>query len=169
MLSEEEFLGILDVLEEETSGGDAVTGRAAVLLFDSFTELLDGEFFSSYIDERADDGTNHIAQEAVRFDAEDESVGGLLPTSVHDAAVVGLDVGVKFGERGEVEVVEEVTGCLVHQFDIKRAKGTHRVEMVERGLACSDIISVGAAEGTESSVGIRRDRDDAEDGDVGRQ
>ena len=41
--------------------------------------------------------------------------------------------------------------------------------MVEGRLARGDVIAIGAAEGTESSVGLWRDRHNAKDGDVGRE
>ena len=104
----EDVLRILDIFEEKTRGWNAVASRAAVLLFDGFAELSHRQAATTHVDECTYDGTDHIAQETVGFDAEDEAVGSLVPMGVHDATVVGLDVGMELGERSEVDIVEEV-------------------------------------------------------------
>lgn len=85
----------MDVGEEEGVTGDAHAGGAAVLALDDMAEFVDGYLASAYIEEGADDGADHVAEEAVGLNGE---AAVLVPVGLHDAAVVGLGVGMEFGE-----------------------------------------------------------------------
>ena len=99
--------------------GHGGAGGAAVFAFNYLAEFFDGHFVAAYLDEGADDGAHHVAQEAVGGDGEDPLVTFQRPLGVGDAAVVGFDVGVQFGEGGEVGVVEQAGGGLVHQVEVE--------------------------------------------------
>ena len=109
-----------DVSEEEGVAGDRGACGATVFLLDDFTELLDGEHTTTYIEEGADDGAYHVAEEAVGGDGELPLDGRhLFPLGKHDAAVVCLHVGVEFGKGGEVCVVEKSLSRLIHQVEVE--------------------------------------------------
>ena len=74
--------------------GHGGAGGAAVFAFDDLAELFYGHLVAADLDEGADDGAHHVAQEAVGGDGEHPLLVFVGPLSVGDAAVVGLDVGV---------------------------------------------------------------------------
>ena len=116
-----DFIWICDVGEEEGVARNALTSGTTVFLLDNFAELVDGQSAAPYIDHRADNGPNHVAKETVGRDFKHKrSVFTSLPLCLHDAAVVGLDVGVEFGEGGEVGVVEETLAGFVHEVEVER-------------------------------------------------
>lgn len=98
--------------------GHGGAGSAAVLLFDDLAKFLDGHLVPTYLDEGTDDGADHIAQEAVGSDGEDPLLAFMRPLGMGDAAVVGLDVGVQFGERREVDIIHQMGRGLVHQVEV---------------------------------------------------
>ena len=63
---------------------------------------------ASYIQERAYDGTHHVAQEAVCCYREDpQPLPSLFPICFNNTAVVGFCIGMKFAETGEVGSIKE--------------------------------------------------------------
>ena len=78
--------------------GHGGAGGAAVLALNDVAELLHGHLVAAHLDEGADDGAHHVAQEAVGSDGKHPLVVLMGPCRMGDAAVVGLDVGVQFGK-----------------------------------------------------------------------
>lgn len=147
VLIKEDVLGIGDVGEEEGVARNALTSGTTVFLLDNVAELVDGQSAAPYINHRADNGPNHVAKETVGRDGKTyrpspkplpregsrhtirlahetplpwEGKGGGSPLCLHDAAVVGLDVSMEFGEGGEVGVVEETLAGFVHKVEVER-------------------------------------------------
>ena len=58
-------VGIGDVPEEEGIAGHRGTGGAAVFALDDLAKFFDGHLVAAHLDEGADDGAYHVAQEAV--------------------------------------------------------------------------------------------------------
>ena len=56
--------------EVEATGGNGVTGTAAVFGFDDLAETVDGHALATDFHKCAYDGTYHVAEEAVGFDGE---------------------------------------------------------------------------------------------------
>ena len=114
------IVGIRHVCQEQRVAGHGHSCGATVFLLDDFTELLDGEHATSHIEEGADNGTHHVAEETVGGDGElPLERGNLFPFGVCDLAVVRLHVGVEFGKGGEVCVVEESLSRLIHQVEVE--------------------------------------------------
>ena len=79
--------------------GHGGAGGAAVFALDDLAEFFDRHLVAAHLNEGADDGTHHVAQETVGSDGEYPLVVILtFPLGVGDAAVVGLDIGVQLGE-----------------------------------------------------------------------
>lgn len=155
-----------DVGEEKGITGHGSACGTTVFLLDDCTELLDGEHTTTYIEEGADDGTHHVAEETVGSDGELPLDGAdLFPMGMHDAAVVGLHVGVQFGEGGEVGVVEKGLCCFVHLVEVEGLGEAVGVRL-EGSLGGDDIIMVRARGGGETGVGIGFHFSDVKDGDV---
>ena len=162
-------VGVGDVPEEEGVAGHGGAGGAAVLALDDLAEFLHGHLVAADLDEGADDGAHHVAQEAVGSDGEYPLVAVLGPLGMGDAAVVGLDVGVQFGEGGEVGVVQQAACGLVHQVKVKVGR-TFPTQGIEEGiLAGNGEVFVGAASGVKAGMGIVMDGRDVVDSDVLRQ
>ena len=134
------------------------TGTAAVFLLNDTTKILDAHLATAYLEQGAHDCTHHIAQEAIGLDNEDPLVlTYLLPPGLHDTAVVGGNIGVELAEAGEVNIVEQSAGSLVHPLKVGRMEETHREMAIEGVLGCRYIVVIGARGGTEAGMGIVRD------------
>lgn len=149
--------------------GHGGAGGAAVAALDDVTEFFYCHLVTAHLDECADNGAHHVAQEAVGGDGEDPLVILLGPLGMGDAAVVGLDVGVMFGEGGEVGIVKQAGGGVVHEVEVEARRAAPTQGVTEGVLACDGEVLVGAAGGVETGVGVVMHRSDAVDGDVGRQ
>ena len=163
-------VGIGDVPEEEGVAGHGGASGAAVLALDDVAEFFNRHFVAAYLDEGADDGAHHIAQETVGTDGEYPlAVILAFPLGVGDTAVVGLDVGVQLGEGGEVDIVQQ-SGCgLIHQVKIQIGWALPAQGVAERILTGDSEVLVGAAGGVKAGMGLVMDGRDAVDGYVGRQ
>lgn len=145
------------------------SGGAAVFALDDLAEAVEGEFATAYVEEGAGDGTHHVAQESVAADGEDEFVADGVPVGIGEVADVGLDLGVEFGEGGEVFVLHEYVGTLVHEVDVGVVVDAAVEALLEGKPKVGDMVLVGAGGGIEAGVGIGLDGEDGEDGEVGRQ
>ena len=167
---QKEVAGIGHIHQEQGIAGDGSTCTAAVFLLDNAAEAVNGELAASHFEQGADDGTHHVAQESVGLDGEHPGyIVHTSPGGVHDAAVVGFHVGMQFAEAGEVGVVEQGLGGLVHPFEVRCLKEAAAVLAVEGHLGGGDVVAVRACRGVEAGMGIRFHGTKAVHGDVGRQ
>ena len=145
-------------------------GTATVFLLYHTAKVIDGHLATANLEEGAHDGTHHVAQEAVGLDDEAPLVlTHLLPPGLHDAAVVGGHIGVELAEAGEVYVLEELLGSLVHALKVGRMEQPHGAMTAERVLGCRHIVVIGARGGTEACMGIGRHGLNALHSDIGRE
>ena len=74
------------------------------------------------MEERPDDGTHHVAQEAVGRDREDPltRLRPWAPVSLGDTAVIRLDVGMELAEAREVREVQELGSSYIHALEVQR-------------------------------------------------
>ncbi len=80
-----------------------MTGLAAVVRSNDFTELCSSHLMFAYFEECPDNGTNHVAQEAIGSNDEIGFGLGLLnPSRFPYIADCGLDISVRAAERGKV-------------------------------------------------------------------
>lgn len=119
----EYFLWVGDICQEQGVAWHRCACRAAVFLLDDFAELLDGQHATPHVKQGANNGANHVAEETIGRDGELPLDGGeLFPACCDDVAVVGLHVGMEFGEGCEVDVVEQRLCRLVHFVKVKRLR-----------------------------------------------
>jgi len=146
------------VLKEKAVGGYAVARIATVLALDDLSESFDGEMASAYFDKSADDGTDHVAQETVGLYGEHPSVVvAWSPSGMHDAAVVGLHIGVQLAETGKVSVEGKAVGGSIHEVEIEDVAHTPGILAQKGMLATGDVVAVCAAGGIETGMGFRSD------------
>ena len=96
-------------------------------------------------------------------------LGDLLPPGLHDAAVVGGHIGVELAEAGEVGIVEETAGSLVHPLKVGGMEETHSTVTAEGVLGCRHVVVVVARGGAEAGMRIGAYGLHALHGDVGRE
>ena len=167
---EEEGGGVLDAGEVETLGGGGVTGEAAVMTGDKVGKGGRGEFAITDIEERADDGTHHIAQETVCGNDKNGFVVVLdEPLGASKVADFGFDIGMRAAERGEVLFAEEVLRRNVHRLIVQARTYLCAQEVLEGVFAGSNAVAVCAGEGIKACVGGVNDRENVVHGDVGGQ
>ena len=143
---------------------------ASVFLLDDLPEAFYAQLATAYFEQRAHHGPHHVAQEAVGLDGEyPRHFVQPVPTGLHDAAVVRLDVRVQLAEAGEVGVVEQRPGSFVHPVEVGHAEEAASVLTVERHLGRGHVVAVEARRGVKPGMGIGTHRPQAVDGDVGRQ
>ena len=142
---------------------------ATVFAFDDLAEFFNGHLVTAHLDKGADDGSHHVAQEAVGSDGENPLFIFMGPLGMGDAAVVGLDVGVQLGERCEIGIVEQTSCSLVHQVEVKLWRTFPTQRVVERVLAGDGEVLVGAAGGVKAGMSLVMDGRYAVDGNVGWQ
>ena len=94
---------------------------AAVLTLDDGTELVKGHAPLPYLQQGADNGSHHIAQEPVRLDAEHQQAILLKPTRLHDLAVVGLHLGMHLRETRKILILKQDVGRFLHLFNVQIA------------------------------------------------
>ena len=153
--SSEKALGIGYIDQEQGMPWHGGAGTAAVFLLYHPTELIDGHLATPHLEEGAHDGTHHVAQEAVGLDDEAPlMLAHLFPSGLHDAAVVGGDIGVELAEAGEVDIIEEAAGSLVHPLEVGRMEETHGAMAAEGVLGRRHVVVIGARGGTEAGMGI---------------
>ena len=75
-------------------------GLAAILLLDDAAEVVDGDAVQAHLDQCTHHSPHHVAEEAVGCDGEHPLLPHPVPLGTGDDAVVGLDIGVEFAERG---------------------------------------------------------------------
>ena len=78
----------------------------AVFALDDGAEFFQTHLAFAHLQQSADDGPDHVAQETVGFDAEHQQSVLFQPLCLHDLAVVGLHLGVQLAEAGKVGVVK---------------------------------------------------------------
>ncbi len=167
---EEEGGGVLDVGKGETLGGGGVSGEAAVLASDKVGESGGGEFAITDIEERADNGTHHIAQETVCGNDKNGFVVVLdEPLGASKVADFGFDIGMRAAERGEVLFADEVLRRNVHRLIVQARAHLCAQEVLEGVFAGGDAVAVCAGEGIKACVGGVNDRENIVHGDVGGQ
>ena len=101
---------------------------------DDAAEFVRRHFAPAYSHQCARNGPDHIAQEAVSADGEDEFRSLLPPSGICDFADVGLVGGVEFGEGREVVECEQMRGGFVSRaprycHDVSRLKGSFSLRM----------------------------------------
>ena len=142
------------------------SGFAAVLALDDGAELLQSHAPLPYLQQGADDGPHHVAQETVGLDAEHQQTVLFKPTRLHDLAVVGLHLGMNLRETCKVLVLEKHVGSLLHLGNIQVAVEEVGIIDMKRVLRARDIIVIGARHGIETGMQLGCDLPDAIDDDV---
>ena len=104
---QKDAVGIADVGQVEAVGGHGLTCGAAVVGVDGGAHLVDSHGTTADLEERADNGADHVTEEAVGgyFEAP-FVVGKLNPTRRSDVTDIRLRVGVQLGETGEVLIIK---------------------------------------------------------------
>lgn len=156
-------------MEEEGGGGKGGACGGAVFLVDDLTEAVEGHFAATYLEEGAGDGADHVAQEAVGgyLEVVAGGVGRIcLPTGRGDVADVGLDIGMEFGEGGEVVNFQKNFCRLVHQVEIDFGGYLQTVGIEEWGPTDVNIVAIGAVDCIEAGMGIVGDREKVVESDV---
>lgn len=114
-----DWIGIGDVPQKKSLRWHGSAGCTAVLALDNLAKLLYVNHMAANINECADDGAHHIAQESVGSDCEHPLLALTAPLGECDAAIIGGNVGVKLAETREVGVAEQFCGGLVHEREIE--------------------------------------------------
>ena len=96
---------------------------------------------------------NHVTQEAVGTNGKDpRHVVHLRPGGLHDAAVVGLHVRMQLAEAGEVGILEQRTGRLVHPVEVGALEKSATILPVKRILGRRNVILVHARGGIKAGM-----------------
>lgn len=146
--------GINHVAQEQPLSGRAAARKRQVSGRQDAFELLGRVSAASHVDQRADYGAYHVAQETVGAYGEDEHITLAAPLGARHMTYVGLVVGVEFGERGEVVVPQKRLGGAIHAPDIERHVILPRREASERVLALRDVIRILALDGIETGMRV---------------
>ena len=88
------------------------------------------------------------------------------PLGFHNLAVVRFNLGVQLAKAGEVRVIKEQVGRLLHLGHVKRSVISKRVVLVKRILDPGNLIVVSAGERIETSMGLGLHFPDAIDHDI---
>ncbi len=131
-------------------------GFAAVLALDDGAELFQGHTPFPYLQQGADDGPHHVAQETVGLDTEHQQTVLLKPTRFHDLAVVGLHLSMDLRETRKVLVFKEDVGGFLHLGNVQITIKEIGIVNMERILRACDIIMIGARHGIETGMHLRR-------------
>ena len=83
------------------------SGCASIFLVDNILETLDGDFSKSDFQKGAHEGADHVAEETVRGDGEDELVPLTVPVRLGDVADEIVDLRVYFREAGKILILKE--------------------------------------------------------------
>ena len=138
-------------------GGHRSPCLAAVLAFDDGTELLQAHAPLPYLQQGADDGPHHIAQETVGLDAEHQQTVLLKPSRLHNLAVVGLHLGMHFREAREVLILKEDIGGFLHFGKVKVTVKEISIVGVERVFRARDVIMIRTRNGIKTGMHLRCD------------
>ncbi len=90
---------------------------------------------------------------------------------MHNLAIIGFDIRMKFAEAGKVRIVKQGLGSLIHPFKVRCLEQTATVLTIERHLGSSDVILIhprrsikaGMCIGLHGASGIRKYREEADD------
>ena len=112
------------------------------------------------MEERADYGTYHIAQESVRRDGKDPLAGLCKwhPSGFRYTAVVRFDVGMQFAEAREVDISGKKSRRFIHTFEVELTIGLQHQAFHKRIFLLGQIVMVSPGDGIEARVGIGFDR-----------
>lgn len=161
-------VGILDIGEVEALCGGGIAGEGAVLAGDEVGEGYGGDFGIAYLEECTDDGTHHIAEEAVGCDNKDCFVVVLdAPFGGGDVANLVFDVGVCAAERGKILCAHQIACCFVHQWIVQSATHLGTEGLLEGVFPGGDTIVVCACERVESCVCVGGYREEVINSDGG--
>ena len=140
-------------------GWHRLAGIGACAMLHHLLEGLKGEAVAPHVDQGAYNGPHHIAEKAVSGNLKIISGGGgLHPTCRHHVAESGLVVGPGLTESLEILDLQEPGRGLVHQVEVERPMGLHRV-MAKEGIALRmDEVAVSTACGRVTGVKVDRDR-----------
>ena len=137
-------------------GRHGSAGTAAVFLLYHLAKFLYSHLTTTHLEQSAHYGTHHIAEEAVGLDYKAPLVlVHLLPSGLHDAAVVGGHIGMELAEAGEVHIIEEAASSLVHPLKVGGMEEAHGTMTAEGVLGRRHIVVVGARGGAEAGMRIR--------------
>ena len=67
---------------------------AAVFMFDDSAEAVEVHLALPYFEHGPDDGPHHVTQETVGLDLEDQQLAVIIPSRLHNLAVVGFNLSV---------------------------------------------------------------------------
>ena len=159
-----------DVHQKEGIARHRRARTAAVFLLDNATEAVDIHLAAAHFEQGSYHGPNHVAQETVGTDGKDpRHVVHLRPGSLHDAAVVGLHVRMQLAEAGEVGIVEQRTGRLVHPVEVGALEKSATILPVKRILGRRNVILVHARGGIKAGMCFGLHRPQAVHRDIRRQ
>ena len=166
----EQVVGITHIDQEKGMTGNRRTRAAPVFRLNHPAESFYRKLASSHFDERTDHRPHHVAQEPVGLDSKYPFVRTrLLPTGVHDAAIIGLHIGMQLTETRKVGIFEKHRGGFIHPLEIKWLEHPPRIMPKEGVLACGDVVLVLPIGGIEAGMGFVRHSPDAVNRNVGRK
>ena len=123
----------------------------------------------AHIHQCAHYGSHHIAQKSVGGDGKHPLVAFHCPSSIGHSAVIGLGIGVKFAETGEIGVTEQMLCRLVHHLKIERGRTLPTQRIGKRIFARMGKILICATHGIKSRMGIVVNGENRIDGYISRQ
>ena len=154
--------------QKEARGGCRLSGGSSVAGLNHRFQVFHVALAVTYLEEGADDGAHHIAQEAVGgddksgFDDIPLCVALLnTPVGLRDGAEEGLHIGLGAGERLKILLAEEAVGGLVHLLEVQSLAHACARPYTAWVFPRGDTILVGAGEGIETRMGILADGEDA--------
>ena len=153
----EAFPIILYLFKEECMCGDGCSSFATVFSFDGSTKPLQGHAPLPHFQQGADNSPNHVAQKPVGLDVKHQHAILFKPTSLHDFAVVGLDLRMDFGKTRKILIVIQEIRCLLHFFKIEVAVKEKGIVGMEGILRACNIIMIGARKGVKTGVSFGSD------------
>ena len=160
---------ILHILKKECLRRHGFARLSAAAACHDGLETVESEAAAAHINQGADNGTYHVAEETVGGDLEIPFAGIVFyPPRCCDFAQCRLHVRACLAERREIGDGEKMRRCLVHQPEIEVVVCLKRIASQKRRLVCVYIIMICARLCAETCVHIVADWLDAMDGDVGR-
>ena len=108
-------VGIGHAAQEKSLWRSGTSGAASVLFVDNPGKIADRYFAASYVDECAYDGADHIAQETVRRNREEQQIFVLVfPCGMRHPTEVGLVVGMQLAETRKIAMGEQQCCGFIH-------------------------------------------------------
>lgn len=86
--------------------GGGSSGCTSIFLVDNILESLDGDFSQSDFQKGADEGADHVAQETVRRDGENQLVVHAVPMRLRDMADEIVDLRMYLREAGKILILK---------------------------------------------------------------